>query len=193
MTAHTLTEHAKVEATCTMAGTEAYWDCSVCKKLFIDKAATTEIEAPEVILAMDHDWDTPTYEWTADNSEVTATRVCKRNPAHKETEKKGTTRELITPQMETEAGAYQIVSKTFENPAFVSQTKGDLVIPALENMDVLIFPAFLKTIETKAFEGVSTEAIIIPDECTTIEPKAFMNCNYLLYIEYSVSRVPRIR
>ena len=51
LTAHTLTAHAKVEATCTEAGTEAYWSCSVCKKLF---AAGTEIQAPVVIAAKGH-------------------------------------------------------------------------------------------------------------------------------------------
>ena len=150
--------------------------------LFSDKDATNEIEAPVVILAKGHDWDTPTYEWTNDNSEVTATRVCKHNAEHKETETKGTTRELIAAPTEKEAGVYQIVSKAFENPVFERQTKGDLVIQALQNMNVLRLPAFLKTIETEAFEGVSAEAIIIPDECTTIEPKAFMNCKNLLYV-----------
>ncbi len=48
---HTLTKTARVEPTCTEAGTEEYWTCSVCKKLFSDEAATTEISAPVSIPA----------------------------------------------------------------------------------------------------------------------------------------------
>ncbi len=51
---HALTAHAKVEATCTTAGTEAYWKCSVCNKQFSDEECATEIEAPVVIPAKGH-------------------------------------------------------------------------------------------------------------------------------------------
>ena len=84
---------------------------------------------------------------------------------------------------DNEAGSYQIVSSTFRNTAFEIQTKSDLIIPALEDMNVLKLPAFLKAIETEAFEGVAAEAIIIPDGCTTIESKAFINCKNLLYVQ----------
>lgn len=40
---HTLTHHALKAATCTEAGNIEYWLCSVCNKLFSNKAATTEI------------------------------------------------------------------------------------------------------------------------------------------------------
>ena len=49
-------------------------------------------------------------------------------------------------------------------------------------MNVPKLPSALKTIETEAFDGVLANAIIIPDECTTIEPRAFTNCKNLLYI-----------
>ena len=40
---HTLTHHEAKATTCTETGKEEYWQCSVCKKLFSDKDATTEI------------------------------------------------------------------------------------------------------------------------------------------------------
>ena len=46
---HTLTEHEEVAATYTETGTEAYWSCDVCGKLFSDEKAKTEIEAPIII------------------------------------------------------------------------------------------------------------------------------------------------
>ncbi|MBR4514839.1 MAG: Ig-like domain-containing protein [Lachnospiraceae bacterium] len=42
MKAHTLTAHEAVEETCTEDGKKAYWECSVCKKLFSDKDGKTE-------------------------------------------------------------------------------------------------------------------------------------------------------
>ena len=45
---------ASVHCTCTETGTEAYWSCSVCNKLFSDEDATAEIEAPVVIPAKGH-------------------------------------------------------------------------------------------------------------------------------------------
>ena len=51
---HTLTPHAKVEATCTEAGTEAYWSCDVCKKLFSDEKAQSETTEDQLIIPAGH-------------------------------------------------------------------------------------------------------------------------------------------
>ena len=40
---HTPTHHVRIDATCTATGKIEYWQCSVCKKLFSDANATTEI------------------------------------------------------------------------------------------------------------------------------------------------------
>ena len=48
---HTLTATAAVEATCTEAGSTAYWTCSVCGKYFSDEACTEEIEEDSWIIA----------------------------------------------------------------------------------------------------------------------------------------------
>lgn len=42
-------------ATCTEDGTEAYWTCSVCKKMFADKDGKKEIKAPVKVAALGHD------------------------------------------------------------------------------------------------------------------------------------------
>ena len=54
---HSLTAVPKVNATCTKDGTEAYWKCSVCGKLFSDAQGKNEIGAPIVIKAVGHKWD----------------------------------------------------------------------------------------------------------------------------------------
>ena len=53
---HALTAFEKVEATCTTDGTEAYWACSKCGKLYSDAEATNEIAAPITIPAPGHDY-----------------------------------------------------------------------------------------------------------------------------------------
>lgn len=57
--AHTLVKTERVEATCANAGTEAYWTCSACSKLFSDENGQNEISEPVVIPATGHtygDW-----------------------------------------------------------------------------------------------------------------------------------------
>ena len=51
--AHTLTAHGKVDSTCAAEGTEAYWECTACHKLFSDEGIT-EIETPVVIAKKAH-------------------------------------------------------------------------------------------------------------------------------------------
>ncbi len=46
---HTLKKVAQVNATCSKAGTKAYYKCDSCDKLFADAAGKTEISKPETI------------------------------------------------------------------------------------------------------------------------------------------------
>ena len=258
---HNLTDHIKIDPTCTGNGTKAYWSCDTCGKLFSDIEAQNEIEAPVAIPALGHewgeaiytwsvdnskvtatrvcahnaehvetetvnvtseitkaatceakgettytsaafentaftvqtktvddiptlghDWGMPTYTWNTDNSKVTATRVCVRDAEHVETETVETIRELVSAPTDEETGLYHVFSKAFENPAFTVQSNENYSIPALKDMNVLKLPAFLTTIETEAFDGIAAEAVIIPDGCITIEPRAFVDCENLLYV-----------
>ena len=152
-------------------------------EIFKNSAFAAQTITVDNIPTLAHEWGDPAYEWATDNSKVTATRVCIHYASHIETETADTHRILVTAPTETQAGSYQIVSTEFTNPAFVAQTKTDMYIPALENLDVVMkLPAFLEIIETEAFDGVAAEVIIVPDSCTTIEPRAFLNCKNLLYI-----------
>ena len=62
LAAHKLTETKAVPATCTEDGTEAYWTCSVCKKMFADKDGKKEIKAPVKVAALGHDIGEKTLE-----------------------------------------------------------------------------------------------------------------------------------
>ena len=47
---HKLTAHSQVNATCTTDGKKAYWDCSVCKKLFSDSQGKTETNENSLVI-----------------------------------------------------------------------------------------------------------------------------------------------
>lgn len=69
-----------------------------------------------------HSYDTPTYTWSEDNSTVTATRTCKNDANHVETETVNTTSAVKTPATCTEKGTTTYTA-TFTNTAFTTQTK----------------------------------------------------------------------
>lgn len=54
---HSLKTHTKVDAKCTVDGTDTYYECTVCKKIFSDAEGATEIETVPVIEAEGHKYD----------------------------------------------------------------------------------------------------------------------------------------
>ena len=124
---HTLEEIKEKPATCTEDGHIAYYQCSVCKLLFSDKEAKTEITTADLVpaeyKATGHDWNEPTYTWADDYSKVTATRVCKNNNEHVETETVATTKDVIKEATCEAAGDIIYTTAAFENTAFTQQTK----------------------------------------------------------------------
>ena len=83
---HELVKTEEVKASCEKDGTEAYWTCSICGRLFSDEKGSKEIEKPVKISASGHSWGEwvvtkePTEEETGEK-----TRTCKIDPNHKET------------------------------------------------------------------------------------------------------------
>ncbi len=76
---HKLTKTDEVPATCTAAGTKAYWTCSVCGKRFADAEGATEIAAPEAIPALGHNWGAWTVKTPAtETTEGVEERTCSR-------------------------------------------------------------------------------------------------------------------
>ena len=125
---HDLEETLEDAATCETSGTEAYYTCSICGKMFSDKNGTKEITKPIIIPALNHEWGTPKYVWSDDNSTVTATAVCERNNSHTITETVNSSSKDTKAPTETEPGE-RIYTATFDNKVFEIQTKTE-VIPA---------------------------------------------------------------
>ncbi len=67
---HQLQQVAAVPATCTAPGTQAYFQCKTCDKMFADAEATTRIFAPVEIPQLDH-----SYKY-ADKNDGTHVKTC---------------------------------------------------------------------------------------------------------------------
>ena len=111
------------EATCAEKGETTY------TATFENDAFEDQSKTVANIDALDHDWNEPTYTWNEDKTEVTATRTCKIDANHKETETVGATSEVTKEPTEEADGERMYTSESFTNPAFSVQTKKE-TIPA---------------------------------------------------------------
>ena len=128
---HNLQRTAAKAATCTEAGNIEYWTCSKCGKIYSDEEATTEITEEETVVeAFGHNWDEATYEWLSNNGTVTATRKCKNDASHEETEAVNAT-SSVTKQPTCEEKGETTYVAVFRNSAFETQTKTIANIDAL--------------------------------------------------------------
>lgn len=74
-----------------------------------------------VTATFDYDWSDPSYEWAADHSTVTATRVCKEDDTVVETETVEAIAQVTKPATCTQKGETTYTSVEFANEAFVAQ------------------------------------------------------------------------
>ena len=131
--AHNLNAVQKLDPTCEADGYEAYWQCTLCSKLFKAETATAAdvIEAPIAIDALQHQWSDVTYTWAENNGTVTAERTCTRdNCGKKETETVNVTSSVTKDPTCTVKGETTYTSAAFINPAFTAQVKTLDDIPA---------------------------------------------------------------
>ena len=54
-TGHQLTNHPRVEKTCTTDGTKEYWTCNTCHKVFSDAACTQETTVEKMKIPQGHE------------------------------------------------------------------------------------------------------------------------------------------
>lgn len=124
---HTLNKTDAVQATCTEAGNDAYWTCSVCGKYFSDADGNNEIrENSWNTDAQGHKWGSVTYTWNDTNTAVTASRTCS-NACHTgdnpETETVTATGKVIKAASVLEEGRMEYTSGAFTTEGFEVQTK----------------------------------------------------------------------
>ncbi len=85
---HNMTGHPAVAASCTEAGSSAYWDCDACERYFADEDGNKEIDEDSwVIEALGHEWDegVVTREPSYTNHGLRL-HTCQHDPSHTKTE-----------------------------------------------------------------------------------------------------------
>lgn len=110
----------EVPATCTENGSyDLVTYCTTCLEKISEEHKTTS--------ALGHDFNAPTYEWNGDYSECTASRVCKHNSSHIETETESSAYNVVTPETVEDDGLARY-TVNFTNDAFNTQVH-DVVLP----------------------------------------------------------------
>ena len=124
-------EHPAVTPKCEESGNIRYWTLG--GYYYSDEACKSEItEADTVLAATDHDWNAPTYEWSADRSTCTAVRTCKNDITHIETETSDVaSRKVKDPTCEEKGET--LYTAEFTNTIFEKQELTEANIAALEH------------------------------------------------------------
>ena len=105
---HTLTAVPEVPATCETAGTKAYWECSVCRKLFSDADGKNETTLEALTIpATGHAWGQPVWTWTGTES-ASAVFTCGNDGSHTKT-----LTAAVTSQVTTEPGCESTGVRTY--------------------------------------------------------------------------------
>ncbi|MBR3234611.1 MAG: InlB B-repeat-containing protein, partial [Atopobiaceae bacterium] len=130
---HGLTKVPAKDPTCTDDGNIEHWQCtdgdSPCGRLYSDKLGTDELSASDVVVkATGHAWGKPTYTWSADNTTVTAMRVCANDSTHVQTEIAETTA-AVTKEPTCTAAGEMTYTATFKNADFQKQSKAVALAP----------------------------------------------------------------
>ena len=122
---HKLVAHEAKDPTCEEPGNNAYWECSECHQYFSDKDGENSIAEDSWITGnpLGHKWGKAKYEWSPDNKNVTARRVCGRaGCGMEETETVDTTGAITTPATCEDMGKTTYTAE-FTKEGFTVQTK----------------------------------------------------------------------
>ncbi len=112
---------AKVEATCSMNGMKAHYECSRCKKLFDENKDETTKAALTIPATDAHNWGEATYTWKEDFSSCTGKVVCREcKKAESETTME-ITQDVTTPASCMAEGVMTYTA-TFTDARFIQQT-----------------------------------------------------------------------
>ena len=173
---HDMITDAAVPATCTETGLTEGSHCSRCDYKV----------AQQTTPKLGHDWGDPVYEWADDHSAITATRVCKRDPDHAETEN-GVVTSAVTKEATYDAEGEITYTATFANPAFEPQT-AVVSLPRLERptptpaenpfTDVksgsYYYDAVLWAVEQSVTAGTSATTFSPDEGCTRAQVVTFL-------------------
>ena len=134
---HTLTAVPEVPATCETAGTKAYWECSVCRKLFSDADGKNETTLEALTIpATGHAWGQPAWTWTGTES-ASAAFTCGNDGSHTQTLTAAVTSQVTTePGCESTGVRTYTATVTFEGRTY-TDTKTE-TLPSLGHKTQLV-------------------------------------------------------
>ena len=169
---YTVIEQAKCEA----AGKGKYTADFVTNEAFVDQ--TKEV----VIKAAGHNWGDIKYEWTPDFSECTATRTCKNDATHVETETVGA--EFVYDKEPTSStlGNGKFVA-TFTNKEFGKKESGTYVVPKLTFSPDMV--TLMVTSSSDAEGDVFIPASFDGKDISSIDSSSFLNANKITSVIFS--------
>ena len=120
---HIVTETVTASALITQSQSCTDVELTTYTATFTNDAFETQVkENVQTKDALTHSYGAPTYEWSADNSTVTATMVCNHDSTHVVTET-ATTTATVTQEQSCDNAELTTYTATFTNDAFEAQTK----------------------------------------------------------------------
>ena len=126
-TSHVPVTDEAVAPTCAKAGKTEGSHCAVCGEV---------LAAQETVRKLGHRWGRPGYAWADDCRTVTASRVCKNDPAHTQSETVKTTSEVTKAPTCTKKGKTTYTAR-FKSAAFATKKKTVADIPATGHTPVV--------------------------------------------------------
>ena len=128
---HTLQHVARVDSTCTDAGTAEHWTCPECGALFSDAEGDNLVGIADLeIPATGHAWGEPEWSWSEDGTAFIATFTCSYDAGHVETLSAAPVSSIETEPTCTEAGV-KLYTATVELDGREYTATSREVIPAL--------------------------------------------------------------
>lgn len=128
---HSLTHYEYKAPTCTENGNKEYWYCESCKQYFSDENATMSTTKEDtVILATEHAYGEPTWEWSKNGQSATATFICDNDENHQESKEASITSTVKEEPTCTEDGITVYTATVEFNGQTYTDTKEIADLPA---------------------------------------------------------------
>lgn len=134
--------------TCTQEGYTTY-TCKECDDSYV----------ADYVEKLGHNYNQPTYTWNGDYSQVTAERVCLRNPQHVESETVNSVYSMIYDSDYENTGLAKYTAM-FNNPIFATQIY-EVIIP------IKIRPATITSVQGGSIDGTNL-LLVINENISTI-------------------------
>ena len=127
-------EEIVIPKTVTSVGQNAFKDCTSLEDVYGYNGTFAQTFAEDNgynFIPLDgiclHSW-TVTYEWSADNTKVTATKVCKLDPSHTDSETV-TVKSSVTKEATCENSGKKTLTASFTKDGFITQRKTEEIAP----------------------------------------------------------------